>query len=307
MDDKGLTVADALALRNGNDDFFGGGNGAWWIIIFFMFFLFGGNGFGFNRAAETGIMENYTLNSDFANIERKIDSVNNGLCDGFYAQNTSVLNGIEKITSNTDHGFANLNQAITTTGYDISNTIQQSNMAQMQGMNSLQNQMSNYHYDTKDAITGVGYALKDGFSNIGYEIAANTNTVREGISGINYNLATNTNTLQNTIQNTGFSTERQLERGFCDTNFNLLTQSNNTLQAIDKVGDRIIDYLANEKVQTLRDENQNLRLAASQSAQNNYLISQLSQPVAKPAYLVCNPNGALNYSLNYNQGSCNCM
>jgi hypothetical protein len=44
----------------------------------------------------------------------------------------------------------------------------------------------------------------------------------------------------------------------------------NTLQAIDKLGDRIIDYMSNEKVQALRDENQALRLAASQSARFTY-------------------------------------
>ena len=66
------------------------------------------------------------------------------------------------------------------------------------------------------------------------------------------------------------------------------------LQAIDKVGDRIIDYLANEKAQTLRDENQALRLAASQQAQNNYIVSQLRQPCPIPAYTVPNPNCCYN-------------
>ena len=41
-----------------------------------------------------------------------------------------------------------------------------------------------------------------------------------------------------------------------------------TLQAIDKVGDRIIDYMANQNAQNLRDENFSLKLAASQQAQS---------------------------------------
>ena len=42
MEEKGLTVADAIALRdsngtnNMNDGF--GNNGAWWIIVFVLFF-----------------------------------------------------------------------------------------------------------------------------------------------------------------------------------------------------------------------------------------------------------------------------
>ena len=42
------------------------------------------------------------------------------------------------------------------------------------------------------------------------------------------------------------------------------------------------------KIDALRTENQNLKFAESQQAQNNYLISQL-QPVARPAYLTCSP------------------
>ena len=62
----------------------------------------------------------------------------------------------------------------------------------------------------------------------------------------------------------------------------------NTLQAIDKVGDRIIDYLANEKTQALRDENFAFRLAASQAQQNEELINRL-RPCPTPAYITCNP------------------
>lgn len=272
MEDKGLTVADALALRNGGDNNFGA-NGAWWIIIFILFFAFGGRGFGIGNNGT----DNYTLATDFSNIERKIDGVNNGLCDGFYSQNTNMLTGFDRITNNTNQGFAGINSAIVSNGYETRNAIQQNAIAAMQNTNSIQSQIAQCCCDT-----------------------------REAISDLNYNLATNSNMIQNTIQNTGCGIERQIERGFCDTNYNLVTQNNTTLQAIDKVGDRIIDYLSNEKVQSLRDENQALRFAASQSAQNNYLISQLT-PCPKPAYLVCNPNTPLNYNINCGQNSCGCM
>ena len=110
-----------------------------------------------------------------------------------------------------------------------------------------------------------------------------------------------------------FTVERQIERGFSDTNYNLATQNCATLSAIDKVGDRIIDYMANEKMQTLRDENQALRLAASQERQNQFLISQLGYQCPKPAYVVQPPQqvtfptnccGGVNYA-GYNNG-CGC-
>ena len=77
----------------------------------------------------------------------------------------------------------------------------------------------------------------------------------------------------------------------------------NTLQAIDKLGDRIIDHLNAEKTQALRDENQALRLAASQAKQNQYLIDQI-KPCPVPAYITCNPYAAA-YGYGYNNG-CGC-
>lgn len=70
--------------------------------------------------------------------------------------------------------------------------------------------------------------------------------------------------------------------------FDMQAYNCNTLQAIDKLGDRIVDYMVNEKTQALRDENQALRLAASQSAQNQYIINAL-RPMPIPAYSACNP------------------
>ena len=217
----GLSASDiALLQGNGrnNGDGFGDGNG-WWIILFFLcMFGWGGRGFGgFGGNNGSGsAVDGYVLTSDFANIERKIDGVNTGLCDGFYTQ-AQLVNGV--------------------------------NMNIMQGNNAIQSQLAQCCCD-----------------------------IREGISGINYNLAT---------QACGIG--RQIESGFAQTNYNMAAQNSQTLQAIDKVGDRVIDYLANEKMQSLRDENQALRLAASQQAQNNYLIDQLGQKCPIPAYITCNP------------------
>ena len=65
---------------------FGGDNG-WWIIILFLDIFCGwggtGNGCGNNGRNSGGVADGYVLASDFSNIERKLDSVNNGVCDGF--------------------------------------------------------------------------------------------------------------------------------------------------------------------------------------------------------------------------------
>lgn len=75
------------------------------------------------------------------------------------------------------------------------------------------------------------------------------------------------------------------------TRFDMAQNQCATLQAIDKVGDRIVDYMAQEKMQALRDENQALRLA-----------DQL-RPCPQPAYITCNPWGANGYG-GYGYGGC---
>lgn len=62
MGNEGISVADALALRNsgsneGNYDGFGGSNGAWWVIILILFFAVGGwgrGGYGEGRGSYRG-------------------------------------------------------------------------------------------------------------------------------------------------------------------------------------------------------------------------------------------------------------
>lgn len=105
----------------------------------------------------------------------------------------------------------------------------------------------------------------------------------------------NQNALQTQIANCCCGIERLIE----SINFTIAQQTcnltnqmnNNTRDIIDaqNAGTReILDYLCNKENQNLRDENQALRLAASQQKQTNEIVSELL-PVAKPAYLTCSP------------------
>lgn len=99
---SGLSVADALALQDrGNDGMFGGANGTW-IWVFFLFFLlaWGGGGFGFgNGAATQGALTRSDMCQEFNfnNLQRSVLGIQNGLCDGFYAQNTTMLQGFNGV------------------------------------------------------------------------------------------------------------------------------------------------------------------------------------------------------------------
>ena len=132
--DGGYSLADIAAATgsNGrnNDGFGSDGNWAW-VLIFLIFALggFGRNGYGFGGGIGSGATDNYVLASDFATLQRQIDSstatlerkadaTQQGLCDGFYAMNTGMLNGFSGVQQAMCQGFSGINQAIATNGYE---------------------------------------------------------------------------------------------------------------------------------------------------------------------------------------------
>jgi hypothetical protein len=144
-----MTMPVQPANSNSNGGGFGwGDNGALWLIVLFLFIFAGGwgngNGWGNNAGNGAGVVDGYVLTSDFANIERKIDNVNNGLCDGFYQQ-AQLINGVQQGMSN---GFMSA---------EISRANQQA--AFMQQLNAMQMQQANCCCETREAIQGVNYNL----------------------------------------------------------------------------------------------------------------------------------------------------
>lgn len=121
-----------------------------------------------------------------------------------------------------------------------------------------------------------------------------------------YGLADSTYALNNAITNGFFGVQSTLCQGFngvdraiadccCATqraidgvNYNMATQACDIKHAINDSTRSIIDFLTTDKIATLQAENQNLKLQASQAAQNNYLLNEL-KPCPQPAYITCNP------------------
>lgn len=225
---------------------FGGDNG-WWIIILFLAIFCGwggnGNGFGNNGRNSGGVVDGYVLASDFSNIERKIDSVNQGLCDGFYQQ-AQLANGTNMAMAN---GFA---QA------ELSRCNQQA--ALMQQLNNMAMQAQECCCENRAAIAQV-----------------------------RYDMATQACDTRNTVQNTTRDIIDAMNCGF---------------RSIDQ---RLTAQEIAAKDAKIAEQNQQLfgyQLAASQAAQNNYLVSTL-RPSPSPAYVVANPY-CCNSGYNYGCGNC---
>ncbi len=88
---ENYSLSDIRAVTEGNGmDGFGGGGGAWWIIILFLFLFRDGNGIGGNGAT-AATQHEILLGQQFEGINNKLNSVSDGLCQGFYALNNSVM------------------------------------------------------------------------------------------------------------------------------------------------------------------------------------------------------------------------
>ena len=222
--DGGATMTMPVAPTGMMGGGFGGENG-WWIILFLIvLFGWGRNGYGNNNG---GVMDGYVLTSDFANIERKLDAVNSGICDSTFALNNSI-NG----------GFATA---------ELSRANQQA--ALMQQLTSMQMQNQECCCENRAAIAQV-----------------------------RYDMATQACATRNTVQ----------------------TAARDIVENANANSRAILDFLTQSKLQDLQSANQELRLAASQAAQNNYLISQL-RPTPIPSYPSCNPWANGSYT-----GCCGC-
>lgn len=167
-----MTMPVAPANTGNDGDFgWGGGNGVWLIVLFLIFAVcgvWGNNGWGGNGS---GVVDGYVLTSDFANIERKLDGVNNGICDGFYAMNTGMLNGFAGVTQTVTSGFS---QA------EVARCNQQ--MAFMQQFSALQAQMAGCCCDLREAIQGINYNLATQGSETRNLIQGNTRDIIDAMN-----------------------------------------------------------------------------------------------------------------------------
>ena len=157
---------------------------------------------------------------------------------------------------------------------------------------ALNNTINQNFRGVDNAICNLGYQAAQHANDISRQLSERCCDTRAAIKDVNTQSVMNTNAIQQQISSCCCDVEKMnLQNRFDAQAYNC-----NTLQAIDKLGDRIIDYMNTEKTQTLRDENQALRLAASQSAQNQYIINSL-RPMPIPAYPSCNP-WAASYGCN---------
>lgn len=301
MEEKGLTVADALALRNGgNNGGFGdfGGSG-WWVIILILF-LIGGRGWGGYGNGGDGVNTVVVPTNGGFGGGCCAPATAQGLTDAFNFN--SLDNGVRATHEAVTNGFYTNNLATTNLGTAMQAGFGQSALQTCQGFNgvtSVLNQAANTNL----------VAMNNGFNNVQSSLCNGFNAVESALANTNFNMSnccceTRESIMQSNFNNqTGFNSLAtaiatnacDIERGQDDIRYIMAQNQSATLSAIDHVGDRLIDYMNNSKMDELRTELQNAKFQISQSAQTEQLLNSL-QPLARPAYITASPYQSLNYN-----------
>jgi hypothetical protein len=156
---------------------------------------------------------------------------------------------------------------------------------------ALRGTISDGFHGVDSAICNLGYQNQAGFNGLSRQLADCCCETRQAIGDVKY-----------TIAQEGCETRHAM----CNNTRDIIDNANANSRAI-------LDFLVQDKISTLTAENQSLKFAASQSAQNAFitanqqaqtaeLIRRLGRDCPVPAYVVPNPNCCYQYA----QPACGC-
>lgn len=239
----GLAIIGALfGGFGGNGGFGGGGRGG-----------FGGFCLGGAPATQADLAAGFSTNT----IQRGIDDI--------LLQNTNNLNFINQ-------GFAGLNTAIITNGYE-----------------------------TRNAVTGGFADLNNALCTLGYQSQAGFNQINTTVQGCCCDL-------RQQLSDCCCQTQRAID----GINYNMATNTCNIIRANENNTKAILDFLTNEKIEGLRAENTALKGQISNDRQSRFIIDALGPKSPVSAYVVQPPQqvtfptnccGNVAYA-NYNNNGC---
>ena len=198
---NGLSAADVAAVVRNNDGCcnnggygmmngiggYGFGEG-WWVIIILMA-LFGGfgyGGFGYGGAGmrggngcgcEAAVATVGDIQRGFDNqgVTNKLNGLENGLADGFYAMNNSMLTGFNGVQSAIQNSAMNAMQNT----FTLQQAIQADTVANMQNTNALATQLANCCCENRTGFQQVGYNLATQGNAIQVAIANQTQALMQ--------------------------------------------------------------------------------------------------------------------------------
>lgn len=263
-----FTMPVVPAYGNGGNNSMNGFGDGWWAIIIFAMIFGWGNGGWGGGFGNNG-------GGALTRADLCADMNFNNLESAVRGVQQGICDSTFALNNTITNGFAGVDNAVCTLGYQT-----------QQGFHGVDNAICNLGYNVQQGFNTTNVALMQGQNALATQISDCCCKTQSGLKDIQFQNAQDTCAVTNTIQNT--------TRDIIDNN-NCNTRS-------------ILDFLVNDKISTLQAENQNLKLAASQAAQNSYLLSEL-KPCPQPAYITCNPftgqYGGYGYN-GYGNGGCGC-
>lgn len=247
---------------NKNNSGFFGNEGLWAVIILAIIFGWGRNNFGGGG-------------NDASSTIPYMMAMGSGAAQG----------GLTRADMMSEFGFKGLEDSVRAVQNGLCDGFYAANNTAMQGFHGVDNAICNLGYQTQQGFNGTNVALMQGF-----------NGVERG-----------QNAIQTQIASCCCENGRAMERGFADIGYRMATDTcaintnaaNNTRDIIDAVncGFRGIDAKLTEQRIADKDaqiaaQNQRifaLELAASQAAQNQYLVNAIGPKAPVPAFRVSAP------------------
>ena len=287
--ENGLSVADIAAVtdRNNNGNCGWGGGFGEMLIAMIMLFLFpmmfgggmwgggmfggmGGWGNAGMMAMANGALTRADLCSEFNfnGLENAVRGVQQGICDSTYALNNSI-NGLGV---NVMQGFHGVDNAICNLGYQTQQGFNATQVAIMQGNNTLQAQLAQCCCDN-----------------------------RAGLADLKYQMATDTCAVTNTIQNT--------TRDVID---NQNANSRAILDALNQNYIRTLESENQSLKLSASQAQQNAAIGAMISASEATILRRTGAECPAPAYVVQPPTpvnfptNCCGQFAGWNNGGCGC-
>lgn len=173
------------------------------------------------------------------------------------------------------------------------------------GIRSIQNGICDSTFALNNTITNGFHGVDRGLCDVSHQISDCCCTTQRGIDGVNFNLA----------------------KGLCDLGNSISMNTRDIIENQNANYRGLMDFMVQSKLDTLRSENESLRLRVSQSEQNSVLRAAIDASTAEiirrtgndcpvPAYVVPNPNccygnplgvGYSGSGSGYNSGGCGCF
>lgn len=181
------------------------------------------------------------------------------------------------------------------------------------GINSIQNGICDSTYTLTNAINNGFHGVDTAMCNLGTQLQQCCCDNARAIDGVNYNMAIQASSVQNAIQGVRYDMATQA----CDTRNTIQNSTRDIIDNANANSRAILQALNDNYIRSLENENQSLKLAASQSNQNAVLMAAMDANKAEilrrtgaecptPAYVVQPPQPVTFPNFCNTCNSCGC-